>query len=97
MATSETVLKTCTKCGEAKAPELFTINSRNGHRRSPCKACKNIYAKAWRNRNKDRLNARARVRSKTETVKAQTREQVKLWKRRHPEKKKADNIRYLDN
>jgi hypothetical protein len=97
MTISDPVLKTCTKCGEQKAPELFPINPRNGRRRSPCKACQLIYSKAWRNRNKDRLNARAREHSKTEKVKAQVRERVKLFRRRHPDKKKAENIRYREN
>jgi hypothetical protein len=89
--------KQCTKCGETKARELFTVNPRNGRFRSPCKACKLIQTNDWRNRNKDKVNARARARNKTERVKAQTRERVRLWKRRHPDKKKAENIRYREN
>lgn len=88
---TQPLFKVCTKCGEQKPQELFTINSRNGHFRSPCKACTLLQTNAWRNRNKDKVNARARVRNKSEKSREQLRERMRRWRQRHPDGKKADN------
>lgn len=56
-------IKICSKCKEEKAIELFTVNSRNGHRKGECKACALIRTTAWRNANKEKVNARRRERA----------------------------------
>lgn len=88
-------LKTCSKCGQSKPLESFPKEPRRRCGPSnPCKACKLIQMNAWRNRNRERVNAMARVRNKTEPYLANTRERVRKWKRNHPEAWNAQNARY---
>lgn len=89
-------LKTCSKCGEDKPNDLkhFPKDSRTDRPRSPCKACALLQTNAWRNKNKDRVNAQARQRSKRDKCRAQLRERMKRYRRRHPDKKRAESRLY---
>ena len=94
MTDSISILKTCKKCGEQKANELFTVNSRNGRVKSPCKACALKQSNAWRNKNKEQVNAQAKIRSKSEKSKKQLRERMQRWRLRNPDKKRAESLRW---
>ena len=54
--------KTCRKCGETKEAREFGRNPRTRDQLSSwCRACHNLAAKAWRERNREQYNARRRV------------------------------------
>jgi hypothetical protein len=87
--------KACTKCAKVKPLDEFTSDARyQDGRRRECKDCKNQQVNAWRAANAEQINALARVRNSTESYKALTRERVRRYKQRHPEKKRADNVLY---
>lgn len=86
----ESTTKQCSKCKEIKPLNAFPLRRRGGPRCNPCKACKLRSTNAWRDRNKDKLNAMARDRSKKPEYKASARTRRARWRRRYPEKQKAE-------
>lgn len=69
------ILKRCSKCGEAKAPEDFYAG------RNDCKGCHRVKVKAWREANPERRRAYKRAYAKTEKHKAYKR----AYSKAHPE------------
>ncbi len=51
---------TCTKCGETKSLERFTVDrSRKSGQKNPCKSCKAKLSAAWERKNPDKAKAKA--------------------------------------
>lgn len=91
---SEPSSKICTKCGEEKEIELFTVNYRNGRRKGECKACALVRSNAWRSANKEAVNARGRERSKGAKQRVQAAVRMKRYKANHPDKVRADKRKW---
>lgn len=95
-AIAETIgRKVCHRCGEIKQLDDFKIkeNTFDG-RAAICEVCRLKRCAKWRDKHRDKLNAKARERSKSDKVKAQRRERKKRWRVRHPDKLKAERGRY---
>ena len=55
-------MKTCTKCKEGKTLDEFSNDkSRKDGKRGRCKDCENVYSRAYREVNADRVNARSKA------------------------------------
>jgi hypothetical protein len=87
--------KQCSKCSVIKLLEEFPLTYRKeGQRRSDCKRCALDRGKSWRVANKEHVNALARVLNSTEPYKALARERQRRYRKRHPEKKRAESALY---
>lgn len=84
-------MKTCVKCGEAKALDQFFIRSDSGKHRNECRACERAYKKKWDSANTDRVAAYNRkwATEKRDDYIASTRRAGANFRKRHPERVKS--------
>jgi hypothetical protein len=107
---TDTVMKTCTKCGVAKGLECFhkSSNGKNGLA-ARCKDCRRTQRRdfyllnaekirasnlAYAKANRDSINAKIRERRKDKTRAEQLREYQRAWRKSNPEKFRLERARY---
>ena len=87
-------MKTCRKCGETKAPEMFNFSGYKDKLRSWCKECYSVYNAEYRIKNAIKLKEYFHQLSSTEEYKLKNRAKTKQWKADNRDKVNAGNARY---
>ena len=81
--------KTCAKCGELKALELFHVDRhKKSGRRPRCSACTSEELKSWRSKNQERVAI-----SKAEWIKSNP-DKRRKYRRKYQKKRRHDDLSY---